>query len=152
MGLELLIVGLWVIQAIAAVVLAGQAAVNHRWFAAIGTMLGLAIGFLPFLLGGPAVWGPAILVTLVSVSLLIVAYGIPMRWKALIAVLLILGIPLGYRLFAYESFPPTLSPSFLGTLALLGEIACLLGPITCALASREVLGWLDRAIAIRRSA
>jgi hypothetical protein len=155
MGLEPLILGLWVVQAIVAIVLTAIAAFHHRWFAASGAILGLTIGLLPFLIlrgQGPAVWEPAVLITLVSTLVLIVSLAISMRWMALVVALLILGIPLGYRIFATRWFPPSSSPLLLNSLALVGEIAFLLGPIVCSLACREVFGWLDRLIAIRRSA
>jgi hypothetical protein len=151
MGIEPLILALWIGQAVAALVLAFAAASYRRWYAAAGTVLGLAIGSAPFVVvQGPSVWGPAILVVVTSSIALVVLYGAMARWKSLLAVLLIVAIPLLYRLFAYQSYPPSMSP-ILEVLALLGEIDFLLGPIVCALAFRAMLGWLDSRI-VQRSA
>jgi hypothetical protein len=153
MGLEPLIWGLWVTQAIAGVILALRAAVHHRWFAATGTILGLVIGFSPyFVMQGRAVWGPIILIATLSTIVLTLVYSIAMRWKPLILVLLLLTLPLGYRILLFETYPPNLNPPLLEPLAFIGETIFLLSPITCALATKEVLGLLDRFIAIRRSA
>ena len=154
MGIEFLIQGLWVVQAIAALVLAWRTALDNRWFAAAGTIVGLSIGLAPFFLlqgQGPAVWKPAVLIVLVSTFVLIIVYGMAMQWKLFIATLLMLAIPLAYRLLAFQKFPPS-SNVFFGLLAFLGEVAFLLGPIACALASREILDWADRLVATRRSA
>src|SRR5262249_5473196 len=135
-----LILGLWAIQILAALILAVHAALDSRWLAAAGTIVGALVGCSPFVLmqgQGPAVWGPAILIVLLSTAALTIIYGAGLRWKALFATLLFLAVPLSYRLFAYEKFPPSANMLF-GTLALVGDVAFLLGPIACALACREI--------------
>ena len=151
MGLEPLILGLWVVQAIVAVVLACRSALAGRWFAAIGAILGIVIGWSPFfLLRGPAVWGPAVSIAIVSTLALATIYATASRWRALVATLLLVTIPLAYRVLAYERIPPSTNAIF-GTLALLGDTSFLLGPILCSLALREALGWLDHIVLTRRS-
>jgi hypothetical protein len=148
MGLEPLMLGLWAIQILAVLILVVQAALNGRWFAAAGTIVGTIIGCSPFVLmqgQGAAVWGPAIVITVLSTAALTIAYGVRLRWKALIATLLFLTIPLSYRLFAHEKFPPSTNLLF-RTFALLGEVAFLLGPIACGLACREIFEGLRRLI------
>ena len=153
MGLELLIMGLWVLQVIAAVALAGYTAFYRRWFAAVGTLVGAAIGISPFIVmrgQGPGVWGAAVSITLSSTLALTAIYTVAMRWRALAATVLLLTIPLAYRALAYNRFPPSTNVLF-GSLAFLGEMAFLLGPIVCSLVFREVLGWLDHIALKRRS-
>jgi hypothetical protein len=154
MGIELLIAWLWGIQAIATVVLAVRSALIGRWFAAAGAVLGAGLGVSPFLLmqgQGPAVWGPVIFIALASAVALPVIYAVARRWRALGAMLLLITIPLAYRVLAYASIPPS-THAILGPLAFLGEMAFLLGPILCSLVFREAFGWLDHIFFRRRSA
>jgi hypothetical protein len=162
MGLEPLIWGLWVIQAVAALGLAFFTASFRRWFAATGSIIGVAIGLSPFVVPfavpfivmkgqAPAIWGPVILIVIVSTVALTIAYGIGRRWLPLIATLLIFVIPLSYKLFVYGTYPPASYPTLLLPIAFIGEITLLLGPIICALACREIFGWLDFVVARRRA-
>lgn len=144
MGPEPFILALWVIQGIVAAALALRSALTWRWFAAIGTVAGFCIGVSPFVvMRGRETLGPAILIMLASVVMLILAYAIAQRWKVLVAVLVILAIPQAYQLFVYRSFPPASMPVILEPIALVAQTAFFLGPITCALALREIAGWLD---------
>jgi len=148
MGLEILIVGLWVLQAIAAVVLACWTALRRRWFAAAGTLVGFVTGISPFVVmrgQGADVWGPVVAIVLISTVALTVIYAVALHWRALVATLLLLAILLAYRVLAYDRAPPSTNALF-GALAFLGEMAFLLGPIVCALTFREVLGWLDHIV------
>jgi len=161
MGADVAILIIWVIQAVAVLMLATRAAYLRRWPAAAGLVLGGLIGFSPQILArgqiGPeaaaTVFGASIILVLLSAVALAVAYGIGRRWSALLVVLAILGVPNLYMLAGIKSFPPSSSPTFLGPLEALGELNFFLAPIACALAFREIFAgigglitnWKERA-------
>src|SRR5262245_50100698 len=100
MGLEPLILGLWVLQGIAGAILVVRSALHRRWFAATAIVVGLAIGSMPFLvIRGPAVWQPVILIVILSIIALTLVYSITKQWKRLVLVSLLLVLPLSYRIF-----------------------------------------------------
>lgn len=150
MALDYVILFLGMVQVIAAVAVAAYTAFHRRWFAAGGVLLGFAIGISPFfVLQGSRAFEAAIPIALLSIIALPILYAIARRWKALLVILMLL-VPVAYLFLGYEKFPPS-SSAFFSTLAALGEISFLLGPILCALAGREVLSWIDRIMQLRRS-
>jgi hypothetical protein len=153
MGIEPLFLALWWAQVGAAGALALKSAISDRWFAAMGAIFGLTLGFLPlFVFQGPAVWKPWELIALLSTVGLSVLYGAAMRWKRFALVTLLLTLPVGFHTIARTIFLTTLNSPLLTPVALLGELATLLGPIICALAIRELFGRLDDLFVFRRSA
>jgi len=152
-------VGSWVIQAVAAIVLAIITAVRHRRFAAFGTVLGFGVGLWSVFVMGPRSGPEAVIVVVSSAIALTVSYGLAKRWIPAAATLLLLAMPLAFFLtthlplrrgnewlaiFGLSSAPspPVSAPEFLATIGLME--AFFLPPIICALAGREILGWLDR--------
>jgi len=153
-------VGSWVVQAIAAVVLAIVAAVRHRPFAAMGAVLGFAAGFGSFLvMSGPHFGQVTVFAVAPAAIAMIVSYGLARRWVPLATTLLLLAVPLAcfltthlpsrtgiewLAIFGLSSAPrPSISTTeFLATIGLMEVF--FLPPILYALAGREVLGWLDR--------
>jgi len=146
-GPEPVILGIWIIQAIAAVALAFRSAYFHQWLAAVGAACGVAIGFAPlFFLNGPAVWEPYFFIGLTSVVALVIFYGFAKRWKRftatfLMLVIMVVSIPGVQRLL---SAVPTV-------LGFIGEIAILFSPLICAITLLELAGSLDRFPSVRRS-
>jgi hypothetical protein len=147
-GYVILFLGM--VQVIAAVAVAAYTAFHRRWFAAGGVILGFAIGILPFfVLQGSRAIEAAIPIAFLSFIALPILYAIARRWKALLVILMLL-VPVAYLIFGSQKFPPS-SNAFFNTLAVLGELSIMLGPILCALAGREVLSWVDRITQLRRS-
>jgi hypothetical protein len=142
-GLEIIIVFLWGVQLIAGVVIAVFDLLLRKWLRAVGTLLGLVVGFLPVLLiRGPALWDSANLVAPISVGVLVAILGVRLQWKALVAVILILAAPLAYHSVALTSYPPRLNAA-LTFISAVAEMELLLGPIICAVTIRTLLGWLS---------
>ena len=155
------IFGSWVIQGVAAVVLAIVTAVRRRRFAALGAVLGFAVGLWSVFVMGPRFGSEAVVVVVSSVIAMIVSYGLAKRWMPAAAMLLLFVIPLAYFLItslpprrgiewlafvglssAPSPFPPISATELLATIGLMEVF--FLAPILGALAAREVLGWLDR--------
>jgi hypothetical protein len=151
MGIESFFLFSWAVQALLILVVAWSAAVTRHCFGALGVVLGAVIGISPyFVIRGPGsvAWATFIAASsAIALSLVCLAFG---RWKAFATILLLLTIPLVYLLFGYKSYPPS-SHALLRLLGTVGEVASLLGPILCALASGAMLTQLDRLF-IRRSA
>jgi hypothetical protein len=151
MGVEPFLLLFWAVQALVILVVAWSAAATRHWFGALGVVLGAAIGISPFfVMRGQASAAWATFISAFAAIVLTLACIASGRWKAFAAVLLLLTAPLAYRLFAYASYPPS-SHALLRLVGSVGEVASLLGPIVCALASGVVLAQLDRLF-IRRSA
>lgn len=143
MGFEVIIVFLWGVQLIVGVVIGVFDLLLRKWLRAVGTLLGLMVGFLPVLLiRGPALWGPANLVAPISVGVLVAILCVRLQWKPLVAVALILAAPLVYHSIALSSYPPRLNAA-LTSLAAVAEMELLLGPIIFAMTTRTLLGWLS---------
>jgi hypothetical protein len=161
-ALIIFIVGSWVIQGVAAVVLAIVTAVRRRRFAALGAVLGFAVGLGSlFVMSGPRFGEAAVFIVVPSAIAMIVSYGLAKRWMPVAATLLLLVVPLAYFLTislpprrgiewqafvglssAPSPFPPISATELLATIGLMEVF--FLAPILGALAAREVLGWLDR--------
>jgi hypothetical protein len=140
-GFEIILGFIWMVQLIAGVVLGVFDLLRQQWLRAVGALLGLGVGFLPnMLIQGPAIWKPAQLIALVSVTALVVTLAVRMHWKSLIAVTLIFVMPLAYYLIVISSYPRPVS-AVVTFIALVAEMELLLGPILCSIATRELLGW-----------
>jgi hypothetical protein len=141
----------WVIQVIIATVIALKKAFLNRWFAAVGTVLGLMIGFLPmYYFKGPDVWPPSAIIGLLSAVILLLIYGVGGRWKPFSVVALLLAIPLVHRFSGLYLLSTQSTPSLLVPLALVAELELFLGPVLCALAGGEIFSSLDRLRANQR--
>jgi hypothetical protein len=150
-GPEPLILFVWVVQVIIATVIALKKVLLNRWFAAVGTALGLMIGFSPmYFFRGPAVWPPSAIIAVVSAVILVFIYGVSRRWKSFSVVSLLLAIPIVHRFSGLYLLSTKSIPSLLLPLGLVAELELLLGPILCALAGGEIFGSLDRLRANQR--
>jgi hypothetical protein len=150
-GLEPLILLVWVVQVIMATVIALRKILLNRWFAAAGTALGLMIGFSPmYYFKGPAVWPPSVIIAVVSAVILVLIYGVSRRWKPFSVVSLLLAIPLVYHFSGLYLLSTRSMPSLLVPPVLVAELELLLGPILCALAGGEIFDSLDRLRANQR--
>ena len=153
MGVDYLIFIIWIAQAVAAAALAVYLAIRSRWFAACGTVLGLALGFLPLhLFQGPAIWAPWIHLAAAAAIVLVIVYIVTMRWKRLALALIIVGLPLAYVLFIRDSLPSTFDASLLAPAGIVGEFSVLFAPLICAITAKELFGELDRLVAFLRRA
>src|SRR5579871_6874841 len=145
MGIEVVILGLWVIQALVVIVLAARAAFARCWLDMTALLLGALIGFslfvIPWSLGwslgehpAASLFGGSFVLVLISAVLL--AYLTRRHWVALAACLVLLVIP---DLYILVRFGLLSHAELLGSLKVLGELNFFLAPIACALALREVV-------------
>ena len=139
------LLAIWVVQIGVAIVLATISGFRHQWFAAAGVIVGIGFGFLPlYMLRGPKVWAPLVLMAAVSAFGLAAYYCITKRWKRFATVVLLVGIPLSYTVSYSQLVHPNWWWRVGAPIGVVGDLAILSAPILCALAVRAFVGELDR--------
>jgi hypothetical protein len=156
MGIEVVVLGLFVIQALVVILLAACATFARCWLDMAALLLGALIGFSLFVIPRSLGWSlgehPAASLfggsfVLVLISAVLLAYLTRRRWVALAAFLVLLVIPDLYVLMRFSLSP---HEELLGSLKVWGDLNFFLAPIACALALREVvLGVSQRVIRFR---
>ena len=143
MGLEPVILLVWLIAVTLGAGLCAVALWRRQWFSAFGTVLGLAVGLFPVVVfKGPQVLGAMAALSVGAAPLLVLAYAIRKRNQRAMFGFCILVLPLIYTISVPRDQFRAGWPG--DWLRVAGELAFLCGPIVCLLAGRELFSIFQR--------